>query len=225
MARFIRFAVLSAVTAFILVSCATMGKSGSPEVTAVSENAAVREVPATVSAVPETTVATASSSSSSADEYPGWVFTPSSYDDETYKYFSGSSDITVSDRMARQRAMTDCASSFASWWEQSIETVISTSSSIVDDGGKQSYVQTFETKSKTSSSAVVSGLEAVEMWKDPSTGEVWLLARVPKALIGKTFRSVLDETSALEEFRTDEGAGIMADRLKSSFDELLDKGN
>lgn len=217
MTNFPRLAVLSVAVALVLVSCTTRK----------IENASAPEK----IALPETSMnifpVTSSASATVANSYqePKWTNAPSSYDDAEYMYFSGSSDVTFSDRIARQLAMTDAASSFAKWWEQSVNSVITTYSNIEETGSKRDYYTFFEESSKTSASTVVSGLEAVDYWENPQTGDLWILTRISKKLIGKTLQNILDEASTLNEFSTDEEGGTVADALKNSFEELLQQKN
>ena len=223
MTRFFQLAMLSVVTTLVLISCATT----KVEDMSVSEKIALTETTMPVLSVN----LSASTTTDNSYQEPKWTKAPDSYNDTEYKYFSGSSDITFSDKMARQYAMTDAASSFARWLEQSVNEVVNTTtfSSIVDTSEQKdaitSEISTFEKNMKSSASAVVSGLEAVDYWKNPQTGELWILTRVSKKLLRQQFQSILDETSALNEFGTDEEVGTVAGTLKDSFEDLLQKEN
>jgi hypothetical protein len=158
-------------------------------------------------------------------KYPGWVFTPGSMDNSVYKYISGSSEISVSDKMARQQAMTDATRNFANWWETSIQAIVRDYANVAGEGmSNQQYMLAFETFALQKADVVVSGIEMVDQWKDPDTGELWVLARVPKATLGTTFQTVIDEMEKTEEFQKNPAAAEANNMMKSAFDDLINSG-
>ncbi len=178
-----------------------------------------------VESAPEEPAAAEPAAAEPVSKYPSWIFNPGSKDDETYKYISGSSEITVSDKMARQQAMTDAARAFGSWFEQSIQAVARDYANAAGEGKyNQQYMLAFETIAMTKVDVTFSGLEMVDQWKDPETDELWVLARVPKATLGTTFQAVLDELSKTEEFKKNPAAEEANNMMKSAFDELINTG-
>ena len=192
---------------FALVSCSTTKAAKEQPAPAVSEPA------------------TASVEGTTPSKYPTWVFNPGSKDDATYKFVSGSSEISVSDKMARQQAMTDATRNFANWWETSIQAIARDYANVAGEGQtNQQYMLAFETFALQKADVVVSGIEMVDQWKDPDTGELWVLARIPKATLGTTFQTVLDEMEKTEEFQKNPAAAEANNMMKSAFDELINSG-
>lgn len=160
-----------------------------------------------------------------SNNYPIWIFNPGTKDDSIYKYVSGSSEISVSDKMARQQALTDATRSFANWWETSIQAVVRDYANVGGEGQtNQQYMLAFETFALQKSDVVVSGIEMVDQWKDPSTGELWILARISKSTLGTTFQSVIDEMTKTEEYQKNPAAAEANNMLKNAFDDLINSG-
>lgn len=143
--------------------------------------------------VKEKTVTKQTETAVSADIYPVWVFNPSSLDDATYKYFSGSSEITVSDKMARQQAMSNAAGNAANALALSVQTAVQTTEKTsVDSTGESQYTASFEKEALAKSATIVAGLEMVNQWKDPDTGEFWVLMRMPKTIFDSIQNELLE---------------------------------
>ena len=171
--------VLLVLLSFFWISCSS------------TKNSAIEQLDSAQS--PKEVIEMAVSEQTEADKYPVWVFNPSSLDDATYKYFSGSSEITVSDKMARQQAMSNAAGNAANALALSVQTAVQTTEKTsIDSTGENQYTASFEKEALAKSAAIVAGLEMINQWKDPNSGEFWVLTRMPKTIFDSIQNELLE---------------------------------